>query len=450
MPALITALVMSFAAFAGDLSHAPKPFSYNSEKAIYVDFLSAHYQLSYDIAAETATVVSTIEFEADESGFPLLDLATTPSSVLIDGASAVMASIQTPDRATTLKVINTSVTAGHHVMVITSPLSSLVDWKNGGVHSATWTTDLNDRGYLEQYMPANMEFDQVPMIFDVKFVNATKKQIIYTNGELQAISNNEFRVVFPQYFTSSSMFFHTVPEGVMAETRFDFNSIDGRKLPVVIYLKPGFLGSPDSQLERLKSETVSVLNELESDYGPFLHPRVTIYNAGSGGMEYCGATMTSLSALGHELTHSYFARGIMPANGNAGWIDEALASWRDNGYPRGSGFSGSANMAGRASYTRFTDRQAYTYGASFMSNLDNHFAANGGLKPLLRKLVEDHAFSPFFTEDFVAWGESHSRMSLMPIFKQRVYTGFMDSMKSMPAQNVHHQKLSQKELAELL
>jgi hypothetical protein len=53
-------------------------------------------------------------------------------------------------------------------------------------------------------------------------------------------------------------------------------------------------------------------------------------------MEYCGATMTDPGALGHELTHSWFARGVMPANGNTGWIDEAVASWRDDGYPRAS------------------------------------------------------------------------------------------------------------------
>ena len=66
---------------------------------------------------------------------------------------------------------------------------------------------------------------------------------------------------------------------------------------------------------------------------------MTIYIAGRGGMEHCGATITSMSALAHEITHSWFARGVMPANGNAGWIDEGTARWRDRGYPTAKGFS---------------------------------------------------------------------------------------------------------------
>ena len=78
------------------------------------------------------------------------------------------------------------------------------------------------------------------------------------------------------------------------------------------------------------------MRELEQTYGPYPHEALLIYCTGniSGGMEYAGATMTSLEALGHEITHSWFARGVMPANGNAGWIDEAIARWRDRGYPR--------------------------------------------------------------------------------------------------------------------
>ncbi len=116
--------------------------------------------------------------------------------------------------------------------------------------------------------------------------------------------------------------------------------------------------------------------------------------------------MTDTGALGHELTHSYFARGIMPANGNAGWIDEALASWRDNRYPRSTSISGTANMAGRPGYTRFTDYAAYSYGARFMAYLDGKFAAQGGLKTYLRKLVDEKAFTPYFFKFLISSNNS--------------------------------------------
>ena len=59
--------------------------------------------------------------------------------------------------------------------------------------------------------------------------------------------------------------------------------------------------------------TLEFLAELEADYGAYTHDSMTVYIAGRGGMEHCGATITSMSALGHEITHSWFARGVMPA-----------------------------------------------------------------------------------------------------------------------------------------
>jgi hypothetical protein len=441
--------MLSFSAIASDLDRAPAAFAYQSSKAVYVDFLSAEYNLTYDIAARKATIAAKIRFSAPEAGYPIFDLASDAvSNVSLNGAASTMQTLTSPDRASTMRTLSTAVAAGEHVMMLEVPLTTLVAWDNGGVNSATWLSDLSDRGYLERYMPANMEFDRVPMIFNVKFLNATKKQIIYSNGVVSE-ANGVTTIRFPHYFTSSSLYFHTVPEGVMAETRFSFRSIDGRELPVVIYLKPG-LTNPQSALATLKSETINILNELEGDYGPFLHPSVTIYNAGSGGMEYMGATMTSRSALGHELIHSYFARGMIPANGNAGWVDEAIASWRDEGYQRGGAFSGGANMAGRATYVRYTDRQAYSYGEKFMRDLDNLFADKGGLKSLLREIVERRAFQPFTTEDFIAWAEGHYRVSLKPIFQQRVYRQALDEKSAKPEHNVHHQKLTFEQLQEFL
>jgi hypothetical protein len=448
----ILALVLALPAFAADLDRAPVAFAYQNSKAVYVDFLSAEYNITYNITARTASVAAKIRFLAPEAGYPIFDLASnTVSNVTLDGAASSMQTLTSPDGASTMRTLGSAVTAGEHVMMLEVPLATLVAWDNGGVNSATWLSDLSDRGYLERYMPANMEFDRVPMTFNVKFVGATKKQIIYANGDMSLLADGRTQIRFPSYFTSSSLYFHTVPEGVMAETRFSFRSIDGRELPVVIYLKPGLLGGAEATLATLKSETINILNELEGDYGPFLHPSVTIYNAGSGGMEYMGATMTSRSALGHELTHSYFARGMIPANGNAGWVDEAIASWRDEGYQRGGAFSGGANMAGRAEYIRYTDRQAYSYGEKFMRDLDNLFADKGGLKSLLREIVEKNAFQPFTTEDFISWAEGHYRVSLKQIFQQRVYRQALEGdLKSKPAESVHHQKLSIEELQQLL
>ena len=86
-----------------------------------------------------------------------------------------------------------------------------------------------------------------------------------------------------------------------------------------------------------------------------------------------------------------------------------------------------------------------------MASLDNHLASQGGLRPVLRKIVENHLYTPFFTEDFVKWSEGFSRQSLMPIFLRHVYGGKEFEVKNFtPAPHVHHQKMSLEELQNYL
>ena len=164
MMRFILALLLAMPAFAADLDRAPVAFAHQNSKAVYVDFLSADYELTYDITARQASVVAKIRFQSPEAGYPIFDLGSDIiSSATLDGVATTMKTLQTPDNATTLRALSTIAAAGEHTMIIAAPLVNLVSWDNGGVHSATWTTDLNDRGYLERYMPANMEFDRVPM-----------------------------------------------------------------------------------------------------------------------------------------------------------------------------------------------------------------------------------------------------------------------------------------------
>jgi hypothetical protein len=252
----ILAGVISLSAHATDLARAPQNFSYQNSQAIFVDFQEAHYRIRYDVTARKAQIVSKIRFVAKSTGYPIFDLKPTAISISLNGEKSGEATVKTPDNATTLKVLTTKVNPGIHELEITVALASLVDWSNGGVHSAFWMSDLSDRQYLEQFMPTNFEFDQYAITFDVQFKNASKRQVIYTNGEVEQVNADHFIARFPAYYTASSLFFHTVPEGVMSEERFVFNSIDGRALPVVIYLKAGFLGNPASQLAKLKAETI--------------------------------------------------------------------------------------------------------------------------------------------------------------------------------------------------
>jgi hypothetical protein len=243
-----------------------------------------------------------------------------------------------------------------------------------------------------------------------------------------------------------------VPEGKLREIRFLLKSIDGRSIPSLIYTAPSFFGGTASNLERLKVEATNVFNELEADYGPWPHPQLLIYNAGRGGMEYCGATITEFSALGHEMFHSYFARGVMPANGNAGWIDEALASWRDNGYQSTDSLWGSSSMSSHPYYTRTTDRAAYTFGEKFMRLLNGKLQSQGGLKPFMRNMVSNKLFSPFVVEEFILEMEKFFGVKIENDFKKYTFDKSMfGEFKNDPSQESSmHPKMTLEELKNYL
>ena len=445
---LVCLLLSGMALAKNDLTHRPESFQTSAGKAVFVDFIAADYAIDYNVAGRTTHVTATIKFDAPEKGLPLFDSVEAPVSVILNGTKVTSQAVKTPSSETTLRVVNHPVDVGTHTIIITVPLNTLVEYKDGGVKSAFWTSDLTDRRFLERYMPANLEYDQVKMTFNLSFKGAKKKQLLYANGVVEE-TDSGMKVTFPEYFNASSVFFHTVPEGTTDELRFTLKSVDGRTIPVVVYTGKTLFRS--ATLESLKASATEVFHELEGDYGAWPHQSLVIYNAGSGGMEYCGATMTAANALGHEMFHSYFARGVMPANGNAGWLDEALASWRDKGYQSRNSISGTSKMSAHPYYTRATDYAAYSFGERFMSYMDAKLKDQGGLKPFMRYMVDQKTFSPIFVEEFIAEMTKFYGVSVEGDFKKYTFGKenlFPENLKSQESH--HHKKMSIEELKQYL
>jgi hypothetical protein len=443
---LLTGLAL---AQKNDLSHRPKSFNTTAGKAVFVDFLSADYDIEYDLDKQQASVVAHIKFYAPESGNPIFDSFEAPSEIKLNGSKIEALETLTPSSETTVRVMKQSVSTGTHLAVITVPLTTLVEFRNGTVKSAFWTSDLSERKFLERYMPANLEYDQVKMTFNVKFLGGKSKQMIYTNGVVESLNDNHYKITYPEYYNASSIFFHTTPAGSTDELRFSLRSVDGREIPAVVYVSKSIFNN--TALDKLKLKASEVFQELEGDYGAWPHPSLIIYNAGMGGMEYCGATMTSFSALGHELFHSYFARGVMPANGNSGWLDEALASWRDEGYQTLYSLSGTSMMSSHPYYTRTTDRAAYSFGERFMRYMDGKLKTKGGLKPFMRYMVENRVFAPLFVEEFIQEMGSFYGVSVEADFNTYTYGNKESFIKSLkPVNNEIHRKMTILELKKYL
>ena len=442
--------IMSAYAQDNDVTHRPKSFNYLSGNAVFVDFEEAIYDITYDIDKKKAEVIAKFKMNVVEAGYPIFDLIQEPTLVKVDGLEVKAPEVSTPSNETKIRVINKKLSIGRYDLEIQVPLTNLIEYTTTGVKSAYWVTDLQDRNYLERYIPVNLEYDRVKMTFNINFKGLKTKQHLFANGLVKWTTDQKATIDFPEYFTVNSLYFHTTPVGEVELLETTFKSVNGREIPVAVYQVPG--DSDPEGLNGLKNVALRVFNELEKDYGAFPHPSITIYNAnlgsmGLGGMEYAGATVTSKSALAHELFHSYFARAMTPANGNAGWIDEALASWRDDGYPRLATLSGTSSMAAHAPYTRKTDTAAYGFGARFMSFLDNKFASKGGLKPFMNKLLEKKIFEPLFTEDFIQEMELFYGEKVQDMFNKYVY-GKPQKLKS--AQFHLHRKISGVELKSIL
>jgi hypothetical protein len=191
----------------------------------------------------------------------------------------------------------------------------------------------------------------------------------------------------------------------------------------------------------MKKRTLKVMRQLEDDFGPYAHPKLVIHGLlkPRGGMEYVGATETSYVSLGHELLHMWFAKGVMPANGNSGWMDEAIASWFDNDY-FGSAlpFYQYANLGNHSPYTRKTDTRSYKYGRSFLAYLDTKMKFYGleGLKSFLRHFYQRHIFKNVTTDDFINDLHQWSGISFFSDFNQYVFGYTMTD--SDPELDHHH------------
>jgi len=266
-----------------------------------------------------------------------------------------------------------------------------------------------------------MEYDQYSMELLVKLIGNSSPIKIFTNGDVLNGNPGESIITFPDHYNCAAPFFHMGPAANFSALTEVFVTSQKNKIPVTIY------GKANSDPSRYMSLAKRTLNELEADYGIFPHAKLVIYGTESfpGGMEHQGATITNLWALAHEITHSYFGRGLMPSNGDAGWLDEAMASWRDDGYRRISRLDQSSNhMAKRSQYIRFTPMSAYNEGAELMAYFDSRIALRSdekGLKTFLNKMMAEQVFKPGTTEEFQASLEAFAGEDMSEIFNPLVY-----------------------------
>jgi hypothetical protein len=418
---LLLMLFLGTNSFASSLR--PPSLVISGKKFVFLDFKEAIHEIVYDMSSQNAFVYSLISFDMPEQGYPIYDQVENPEFVNLNGEAVEVFLVDielSMYRNTKVRAIGKEIAVGNHTILIKTPLKKLVEFKTTSegksVSSAFWLSDLDDRHFMEKYLPSSFEYDQLNLSLFVRIVGTEIEHKLVTNGYINNISKNNWTITYPQFYTSSSVFFHLYPDGSKKELKKTFKSIDNRLIDVFIYseLKSWH------KLEDVYSLTIEYMQELESLYGPWPHDANIIYIAGLGGMEYSGATMTSLAALRHELNHYYFARNVMPARGNAGWIDEAIASWADDKYPRKT-LPSKALTASHSVYSRTTDRRAYTLGANLMGHMDSLFKNQGGLRSFLKYYFEKRRETVISTMNFQNDLEEYFNTDMQSYFDQYVY-----------------------------
>lgn len=442
MPFIVLIISLFSFSLEASLHRPPSIEQARGQNAVFVDFKTAKYEIVYDLKSRKAYVNSEIEFEQLEEGFPVFDLVPQALSAELDQVKVEIGSIELDDGKSKVKFAKRKIAPGLHILKIRNRLEKNVQFNifPRSLRSAFWMSDLSQRSYLEQYFPTNLEYDQFSMTMTIKVENAEEEYTLMVNGNVEKWGAHEWRVLFPEHFTTSSLYFHLFPKGTYTVKRWLFKGNE-KEFPVTLYGR--------TNLDRFEEVTNQTLQELENDYGAWPHKSLVIYATPSGGgMEHCGATITSLYALGHELTHSYFARGMMPANGNAGWIDEAIASWRDGGYSEKSlGDLSPTRMAGYSPYWRITDRNAYTRGADFIGHLHSKFIDQGGFKTFLRNWKDTKLFTPYLTSEFKNSVEQYFSSDLIELFDRYIYgNAEIDIVDETLEENPYHPVLTEEEL----
>ena len=428
-----------------DVDSVPKPFSLrDGDQVVFVDVQNAEYVLNFFISnnfVEKVTTTTTIQFTTRDSGFPAFDF-TFPvekiDKVELDSTETrfVPATFPVNDYKESYSYVDAHVTAGKtHTLKCEH---DLVEMRGFGLHlkamggGVRFRLAMADTGYgahfSGNYWPSNFEFDQFGSKVTISIHGADDvKHVLYTNGKFLEKNGNHFVVQYPEEFTTSFPFLDLVPENRFLSDEDTYEQEKGEDVGIQVYTERSG-GHDEGQLKRILRNFLDTakesLRQLERDIGPYPYSNLVIHARKSGrfGMEYAGATSSSLPALTHEINHSYFARCIAPVNGNAGWMDEAIAEWSEIGYAsRETPPRYGSNMGGRSEYIRATHVSSYTKGRDLLAWWRHKYRENYDLKTALRGYFEEFKFGPSSTEKFQEFLRDRFGNSIDEDFEQYVY-----------------------------
>lgn len=229
---------------------------------------------------------------------------------------------------------------------------------------------------------------------------------------------------------SYSVMFALMPA---ADTIYSERTIGG--LPVRMMAYNSHLVSLDEAFASLEPWLLMLMR----DFGPFPSPRgVSIFltDAG-GGMEYFGATISSLWALNHEVFHMYFACAVVQSTYRDSWLDEAINEWYEHSQTQGmlpiqESFRSNI-VSGRSPVSVGFDSRAYLEGSGILQAVAIELGGRERMVAFLRYLVDNYMFKPFNTHRFLDYLQDFGGINMRTSFKNWLYSGAADKYHSESA-----------------
>jgi aminopeptidase N len=218
---------------------------------------------------------------------------------------------------------------------------------------------------------------------------------------------------------SYTFLFALLPE---SDTVWEERTIAG--IPVRIMAFAGGASVPEAI-----SKLDAWLPQLVAEIGPFPMPRglsVFLVSRG-GGMEYFGGTISSVTALRHEVAHMYFGCSAVAGTYRDSWWDEAVTSWYEMTYastfvPMDDGFRSNI-VSGRSPIAVGFDLRAYREGAQIIEAMAVRAGGRPALTRFLSYLHQNRAFSPFATLDLAEYFRQWSGIDMRDRFINWLYEG---------------------------
>lgn len=333
-----------------DLLKAQPAVLWRGVPAVPVDIDTLEATIVLDASAGSAEAQAKVAFTmGGAAGYPVLDFRQKQiEELLLDGAPVDPLLFPAVDfgggPGAQLRVLEAEVEAcaqsaidvSYRLLKPVAAEAADIEWDPAAAR-VRWnltTTDFVPGRFLEAWVPENLMHDQHPITLDVEVAGTAVPHTVITNASVEVLADgSHWRLTLPPTSNTMSPMLLVLPADEVESFTGSVALPDGQTVALELHRR----ADEDLNLEALAQEVASAFLEFSQTTGPYLHgDRFTAFLQKElpASMEYDGAAISTPGALKHEVFHSWYARGIRPARGADGWIDEAWDTY--NTHPSSS------------------------------------------------------------------------------------------------------------------